>query len=52
MGLTGYALDAGARRFEWSGGPARVAVPVQDGGASPLERAALEIETLINRPFP
>ena len=52
MGLTGYALDTGARRFEWSGGPARVVVPVQDGGDAPLERAAVEIEALINRPFP
>jgi len=52
MGLTGYALDAGARRFEWSGGPVRVAIPVLDGGTAPLERAATEIETLINRPFP
>jgi len=52
LGLTGYALDARARRFEWSGGPARVVVPVFDGGEAPLERAAVEIEALINRPFP
>jgi hypothetical protein len=52
MGLTGYALDADARRFEWAGGPAQVAVTVLDGGDTPLDCAAAEIETLINRPFP
>jgi NRPS condensation-like uncharacterized protein len=52
LGLTGYVLDAAARRFDWRGGPARVAVPVLEGGGSPLERAAAEIESLINRPFP
>jgi hypothetical protein len=54
LGLTGYALDPRRRRFGWSGGPARVAVPVLEctRGEAPLERAATEIETLINRPFP
>jgi len=52
LGLTGYALDATARRFEWSETAARVAVPVHDGGTAPFDRAAAEIEVLINRPFP
>jgi hypothetical protein len=52
LGLGGYALDARARRFAWSGAPARVVVPVRDGGDAPFDVAAAEIETLVNRPFP
>ena len=51
LGLTGYVLDARRRRFAWAGGAAHVAVPVLEGGGDPLERAAAEIELLINRPF-
>jgi hypothetical protein len=51
-GLTGLHLDADRRRFEFEGGPAAVALEVLDGGVSPLDRAASQIETTINLPFP
>lgn len=52
-GLTGLHLDADHRRFEFEGGPAVVALDVlAEGGASPLEAAAAQIETTINTPFP
>ena len=51
-GLTGLNLDADRRRFEFEGGPAAVALQVLDGGASPLDRAAEQIEATINAPFP
>jgi hypothetical protein len=50
-GLTGLVLDARHGRFEYRGGPARIAIrPAEgDGGIAVLER---EIERELNDPFP
>ena len=51
-GLTGLILDADRRQFTWQDGSPTVDLHVLDGGAAPFERAAKEIETSINVPFP
>ena len=52
-GLTGLHLDADRRRFEFEGGPAVLVLQVlEDGGVSPFEVAAAQIEATINAPFP
>lgn len=51
-GLTGFTLDADRRRFDFTGGPARVELRVVDGGEAPVDAAAREIEATINAPFP
>lgn len=51
-GLTGLRLDAARRRFEFEPGTPNVDLRVLDGAGAPFERAASEIETTINAPFP
>jgi hypothetical protein len=51
-GLTGLALDADRRRFEFAGGPASVALQVMAGGDAAHDVAASAIEQTINQPFP
>ena len=53
-GLTGLTLDAGHRRYEWAGGPARSpvgAVPIAPG-ADPARAVDAEIERQLNARFP
>jgi uncharacterized protein (DUF1778 family) len=49
--LTGLVLDAARHRYEYRGGPARVALRVVPGGAAPLDVVAAEIERELNTPF-
>lgn len=51
-GLTGFALDAGRRRYTFDGGPAQVDLRVLDPAPDAFDAAAAEIEASINRPFP
>jgi hypothetical protein len=51
-GLTGFAVNARARRFDFEGGAASVSLEVVDGGESPFDVAAAVIERTINQPFP
>ena len=51
-GLTGLAIDADRRRFTFEGGKPTVDLRVVDGDGAAFERAAREIETTINVPFP
>ena len=53
-GLTGLALDAGHRRYEWAGGPARSPVGVVPlaPGADPARAVDAEIERQLNARFP
>jgi hypothetical protein len=51
-GITGLALDARRRRYEWRGGPASVALEIVDGGDAPFDAAARIIERTINVAFP
>src|SRR5512134_391833 len=51
-GLTGFDLDADRRRYAFSGGRADAELSIVDGGSSPFDAAALEIERSINRAFP
>jgi hypothetical protein len=51
-GLTGFRLDARARRYEYEGGPAATVVDILHGGDDPLEVVRAEIEARINHAFP
>ncbi len=51
LGLTGFMLDVTRRRFEYTGGPAEVALVVHAGGSQPSEVLAMTIERELNLPF-
>ena len=51
-GLTGLALDAGHRRYEYRGGKAVPVLSVLDGGEDPAATLDREIERQLNTPFP
>jgi hypothetical protein len=51
LGLTGFMLDVTRRRFEYTGGPAEVALAVQAGGRRPSDALARTIERELNEPF-
>src|SRR5262245_55153752 len=51
-GLTGFAIDAGRRRFRYAGGPAQVALEILPGGSNPFGVVCSEVERQINLPFP
>lgn len=51
LGVVGLRIDAPHRRFEYTGGPARVSLPVLEGGAKPLEVIEREMEWHLNAPF-
>ena len=51
-GLTGLELAANHRSFAYAGGPATVALEVDEGGEAPFDAAAARIESTINVPFP
>jgi hypothetical protein len=50
-GLTGFALDAARRRFEYAGGPSRAGLRVVAAGGDARETVLAEIEREINTPF-
>jgi hypothetical protein len=50
-GLTGLALDIGRERFEYTGGPADIALRVMDGGGEPLGVVLDAIRRELNEPF-
>jgi hypothetical protein len=51
-GLTGFVLDAERKRYAFDGGPASVSLAVLACDGPPLDVAAAEIRSSINRPFP
>ncbi len=51
LGLTGFMLDVARRRFEYTGGPAEVALVVHAGGSRPGDVLAMTIERELNLPF-
>ena len=51
LGLTGYTLDVARRRFEYTGGPAEVALAVHAGGNRPSDVLSMTIERELNLPF-
>lgn len=51
-GLTGLVLDVARARYEYTGGPAEVALEVHAGGAAPLAVVERIIGGALNRPFP
>jgi len=50
-GLTGLELDARARRYEWRGGPASIAVRATEGGGDVTIALGREIERELNAGF-
>lgn len=52
LGVTGLRLDAGKRRFEFTGGRVDYPVPVLEGGADPLPVIEREMERQLNEVFP
>ncbi len=52
LGVTGFALDARHRRYEYAGGLQPVEVPVLAGGADPYAVIEREMERHLNLPFP
>lgn len=51
-GLTGFRLDARGKRIAFDGGAASVTLSRIDGDAPAFDRAATEIASSLNRPFP
>ena len=51
-GVTGLTLDADRYRYAFAGGRDAVALQLLEGGATPLDAAARQIEATINMPFP
>lgn len=51
-GLSGFALDARRRRYEYAGGAAAPEVTVLAGGSDPLAVLAREMQRQVELPFP
>jgi len=51
LGLTGFVLDVRRRRFEYTGGPAEIALAVHAGGGQPASVVERTIESELNAPF-
>ncbi len=51
-GLTGFALDAARRRFEYTGGVPHAVLRIVTGGSEPAGALETEVERELNAPFP